>query len=486
MLELAVVAVAVTAGIAGTWSPCGFSLVDTIARGADGVRSRASALAAFAGGAAVGGVTTFAALGALGALAGGGGALALAAAAAVAGAAAIADAGGARVVPQVRRQVPEPWRRVLRLPVAAGLYGILLGLGFTTFVLTFASWALAAIVVAAADVRLGVTAGLAFGVARALPVVVLVPLAHTDAGSRATELMAERPGILRGCRAVAALSLATCAVALGAASASAATPFAADARNPTVAGLLVAWQRASDVVVVRPEGQVVLPGADPALGGSLFAWRRGETVQIAPVADFAAVTSLSLPGADALAVSDTWLVYRRRGRGREELVARRHDTGAERVVATVTAPAQLGRPALAGEVIVFHVARPRTSSILQVNLATSRRRVLRTSRLYELSNPSIVGGALLYVRRSNTHQLLLIGPRRPNVPNRVLHTAPATVRRDDGFQHGYSRRTRTPRAQPRGTLSFWTTALSEQHAYLTLVPVERRLGPPRIVRVTRR
>ena len=30
------------------------------------------------------------------------------------------------------------------LPLAAGLYGVLLGLGFTTFILTFAVWALAA------------------------------------------------------------------------------------------------------------------------------------------------------------------------------------------------------------------------------------------------------------------------------------------------------------------------------------------------------
>ena len=58
-----------------------------------------------------------------------------------------------RIVPQVRRQVPESWRRVLPVPLAAGLYGVLLGLGFTTFILTFAVWALAAVSVALGDPR---------------------------------------------------------------------------------------------------------------------------------------------------------------------------------------------------------------------------------------------------------------------------------------------------------------------------------------------
>ena len=41
------------------------------------------------------------------------------------------------------------------VPLAAGLYGVLLGLGFTTFILTFAVWALAGISVALGDPRLG-------------------------------------------------------------------------------------------------------------------------------------------------------------------------------------------------------------------------------------------------------------------------------------------------------------------------------------------
>ena len=41
-----------------------------------------------------------------------------------------------------------------------GLYGVLLGLGFTTFILTFAVWALAGISVALGDPQLGLLIGL--------------------------------------------------------------------------------------------------------------------------------------------------------------------------------------------------------------------------------------------------------------------------------------------------------------------------------------
>src|SRR5213078_1906882 len=113
-------------------------------------------------GAPLGAVVTFGSLALLGALLHGGrAALGVAAAVAVAGAA--LDASGTRIVPQIRRQVPEPWRRVLPLPLAAGLYGVLLGMGFTTYVLSFGVWALAGISVALGDPSAGLLIGAAFG-----------------------------------------------------------------------------------------------------------------------------------------------------------------------------------------------------------------------------------------------------------------------------------------------------------------------------------
>ena len=216
MLETVLILAAAAAGVTGAWSPCGFSMVETLApQGYAGrMRVTAAACATFAAGALIGGAATFGGLALLGEALGAGGPAALAVAAAVALAAAVGEARGARIVPQVRRQVPESWRRRLPVPLAAGLYGVLLGLGFTTFILTFAVWALAGVSVALGDPALGLAIGLAFGVGRLLPVVVLAPAAATGAGAAFHSAMAERPRILRSLRAVDAVALTACAVAL--------------------------------------------------------------------------------------------------------------------------------------------------------------------------------------------------------------------------------------------------------------------------------
>ncbi|MGH2986027.1 MAG: hypothetical protein ACRDLO_04985, partial [Solirubrobacterales bacterium] len=86
------------------------------------------------------------------------------------------------------------------MPVAAGLYGVLLGLGFTTFVLTFAVFALAGIVIAVGEPAVGIAVGLAFGAGRALPIALVAPFAGRPAGIGVTEAMAGRPAIYRGAR----------------------------------------------------------------------------------------------------------------------------------------------------------------------------------------------------------------------------------------------------------------------------------------------
>ena len=480
MLTAALVAAALAAGIAGTWSPCGLSAIDTIGRASSGRWSKAAALTTFSLGAVTGAIALFAALSGVGSL------LpidpsnaVLVGIATVAALAAVADASGLRVAPQVRRQVPEPWRRALPLPLAVGLYGALLGLGFTTFVLTFALWALAAVTLVLGDVAVGLAVGAGFGLGRALPVALAAPFAH-----RFGEVFAKRPALLRVARTAAAAGLAVASVALVSENAAAATRVAADARDPTVAGDLVAWETSSRIVLVRPEGQVFVLGRDPALGGSLFAWRSGNAVTIMRAADLGRVATLELAGVDALAISDTWLVYRRRtAEGSDELVAHQLATGDARVIASARPPAQLGRPALDGETVVFHHATARTSSIVEVDLAQSATRVLRRSAVEELTNPSIAGDALLYVRRTSRRQRLVLTTRAAGARERVLLRAAGTSFRDSGFQRGYSTHTRTPRAGRRAKASFWTTALSAGYAYVTLDPVGR--GRPTLIRVPR-
>jgi hypothetical protein len=216
VLATVLIVAAAAAGVTGAWSPCGFSMVETLApHGYAGrMRTTLAACATFAAGALAGGAATFGGLALAGEALGAGGSAALAAAALVALAAAIGEVKGARIVPQVRRQVPESWRRRLPVPLAAGLYGVLLGLGFTTFILTFAVWALAGACVAVGDPALGAAVGLAFGAGRLLPVVALAPAVGTPVGAAVHAAMAERPRILRSLRAVDAAALATCAVVL--------------------------------------------------------------------------------------------------------------------------------------------------------------------------------------------------------------------------------------------------------------------------------
>ena len=495
----ALVAAAVAAGITGAWSPCGFSMVETLAPHGYARRLRTSlvACATFTAGALAGGVITFGGLALLGRALGAGGPAAVAAAAAVALAAAAGEARGARIVPQVRRQVPESWRRVLPVPLAAGLYGVLLGLGFTTFILSFAVWALAAASVALGEPVLGAAIGLAFGAGRALPVIALAPAAGTARGAAAAAAMAERPAILRGLRAADAAALLACAVVLAAAPASAAVGVAGrgatdpstdgaaiaavgvavrGATDPSTDGAALAWQAPGGTGLLGRAGAppAGLPGSHPALGGGYAAWIEPGRIVVADAATLTAVAVVAAPGADALAVSAGRVAWRAAG----TLYARPIADPA--TVATVAPQGRrrLGRPALDGDRLLFDSGQRR---IEQVDLATGARRVLREDRGAQLSNPAAAGGALLYVRATPRRQQLrlgaLAGPRR----DRTIYATVPTGRFDRGYEPGRrDRRHRRPKLPPRSrpgvAVTLWTTALSPGAAYVTRL--RQRAGAP--------
>ena len=154
---------ALVAGVTGAWSPCGFSMVETLgaraatrgrardARGVRDVRARRARRrrASRSAGSRCSGTRS---------------------------AAPAARARGARARrSRWRRRSPSCAARgssrrsaarcpsaggdVLPLPLACGLYGVLLGLGFTTFILAFAVWALAGVSVALGDPRSGRSSG---------------------------------------------------------------------------------------------------------------------------------------------------------------------------------------------------------------------------------------------------------------------------------------------------------------------------------------
>jgi hypothetical protein len=431
---------------------------------------------AFIPGALAGGALTFGALALVGALVGGG-KLALAIGAALAGAAALAEAAGVRIAPQIRRQVPEHWRRVLPLPVAATAYGVLLGLGFTTFVLTFAVPALAGVSLAVGDPLTGLLLGLAFGAGRALPVVVIAPLADRSFGLGALDLMAGRPGILRGFRAADALALGAVALALGTASAEAATRASiSPGTDPSAAGTDLAWHVPGAPTGVLRRGGVDVPtdGVKPAIGGSLIATAAGTEIRVNARASGVRLATFQAPGANQLAVSDPWLVYRAPSAGGEALVAIPLTGGEPRIVAEAGAATELGRPSLDGDRVVFHLASARRNRIVQVNLTTGQRTVLRSHTRIGLTNPSLLGDQLLYVETTQWAQrLVLAGTSRKGRGRGLVRIAPA-IRADKGYNtaHGPHRHVRQPRRPkpegPRGsTTTLWTTALAPDAAYVT-------------------
>lgn len=465
-LELSLIAAALLIGFTGTWSPCGFSMIETIGpTGHSGGRpTTLAACATFFVGCLAGGAATFAALAAIGGLVhGAGGRAAYIAAAAIALAAAVAEARGTRIAPQVRRQLPEHWRWLMPMPVAAGLYGVLLGLGFTTFVLTFGVWALMGIAFAVGEPMIGLAIGLAFGIGRGVPIILLAPVADRPVGARCTEAMAVRPRLYRGARLGDAAALLVAAAVLFAAE-----PAVADASShvshgyadPATQAKKLALQRVSggaddrgafmrDPLGANPEST---PGNEPAIGGGRYAALHGGEIVIRNLGNLEEnPADRRISGQariDAIAVSKDWVAYRMREGTTDRLVVRRiraSSFGPARVIDRLGSQGQLGQPDLHNNLLVYARATQAANQILRHRLDKNNRGVLVSSRTYALSNPSVLNRTLVYVRTTRErHQLL-----RRAIGNR-------------GW--GVSLFARRP---GRGTL--WSTALGPNHAFVTVL-----------------
>jgi hypothetical protein len=435
------------------------------ARELGGRRALVAAAAAFSAGLALGAVLVFGALGALGAAIEPGRVF-LIAAAVLAAAAVISDLAGLRVRPQVHLQVPEPWRRSMPLPRALFLYGVLLGTGVSTFVPAAAGWALLPLSVGLASVPAAIAVGLSFAAGRVLPVLLLIARGG-DEGA-----LAERPQGLRALRVLAAGSLA---IALVAGDARAATAVASPGGDPSAAGSDVVWQQPGvGGFLLRAGVKTQLPGTDPALGGARVAWRSGDVVTVADGATLTPSLEQTLPGVEKLAVSDRWLAYRvRLADGSEQIRAfSLADPTATTIVSRARRAGQLGRPSIAKDVVVYHLASATESRLLSFDLATGRRRLLRSSRRVLLLNPARIGGRLLYVRESRCAQQLRFGPLNGNGGGRVLYELPPLAGQDLGHEHGHTNQgEHLPCAhRPKTTARMlWTTAITGATAYVTVL-----------------
>jgi hypothetical protein len=474
-LLIALAAAALMIGATGTWSPCGFSMIETIGPTGHtgGMATTLAASATFAPFAVVGAVITFAAASLAGAaLPGAAGPAAYAVAAILALAAAVAEARGWPIVPQIRRQLPVGWRRSVPMPLAAAGYGVLLGLGFTTFVLSYGVWALIGICVALGDPDAGLITGVAFGLGRALPIVALAPLAGRSPGQRACESMAMRPGLLRGARAGDAAALVAVAAALlaaaGAAGAvereGAARVVIRNGSDPSAVGSALAYEaRPGRAMLLERGARKQLPGTDPAVGGPWVAVVRQGRVEVLDRATLEVTGSVAARRADALAISRDWLAIRLGKRRGDRIVAaplsEAGEPGRPIPVARVRRPGQLSRPAVSGRSLILARSRRGKSSLQRARLAAggTRTRTLVSSRRAAYTGPSIAGAKIAYVATTKRHQAVRIkGSGRGR--GRIVS------RRGDGPP------------------TLWTTALAGPRVYVTVVA---RSGRGRLIAVRR-
>jgi hypothetical protein len=474
-LELTIFAAAILIGVTGAWSPCGFSMVETLGPTghSGGRRTTFAACAAFALGAPLGGAATFGAVAGIGEIVhGADDRLAYLLAASIALAAAIGEAKGVPIVPQIRRQLPERWRWLMPMPVAGFLYGILLGLGFTTFVLSLGVWALAGISFALGELEAGLLAGIGFGIGRLLPVVAVAPIIDRPLGIRIAAAMSERPGIYYGFRLGDSVALVALAAILavsvpadpaGGQGQPKLAPLAITYRAATVmdgvsdpvasrGGLVV--QRADQVGLIRRGRRFRrLPGTDPAIGGPWVAVLRPGSVRILRRNDLRRVAAIKTPGVREVAVSPYWLAWLEAERGggnaiRARIIKNPRVPGPIVTVASAGPGAYLSRPSLSGERLVFLRANRRLSAIKLFDLARGRGQTLISSPSSSFAAPTLAGQRLLFVRTTRRRQELRL---------KTLGTRSSQVL--------FARRRRAA--------TFWSTALTPRRAYLTVLRFDR-------------
>jgi hypothetical protein len=223
------------------------------------------------------------------------------------------------------------------------------------------------------------------------------------------------------------------------------------AADPAAAGDALAFERPDGSAFIRRGGEVgTLPGHDPASGdGRVAVILNGEIVVLSAV-DLGVIGRVGAPDADAVAISRRWVAWRARVNGRDLIRARNladpARPGPEHSLGRPGGAAQLGRPSLDGNRLVYARATRHENRIVKRLLGVKRGKRAQTtlmrSVLDGLSNPSIHGGALLYVRHTERADRLKLAGVGSRSPGRTL-----------------SRR--------RGTL--WSTALARKRAYVTQI-----------------
>jgi hypothetical protein len=250
---------------------------------------------------------------------------------------------------------------------------------------------------------------------------------------------------------------------------------ASNASDPSVDGALLAWHEAgAPGVLVRDGVTSRVAGVHPALGGARLAVVREGVIDVQATSGAPFAVSVPAPGADSVAVSAAWVAWRAREAAGDVIYAAALAGGGARAVMS---GGELGRPALDGNLLAFHVTSRSGARVVLADLAAGTTATIRRERRAQLLNPSLLGGQLVYVRARYTRQELRLGALTAGAPRRdqrLWSTVP-TGRRDAGYEpgirhhrHGHPHRLwRRPGKGVAATV--WTTALAADAAYVTLL-----------------
>lgn len=422
-------------------------MVETLTpAGCGGRHRRLLAAVLFAIGALVSAALLGAALGLLGGL------VPLVPALIVVGGLALAGAAGEaglipRVLPTIRRQVPESWRRRWPLPAWSLAYGAGLGVGCLTHQVTTTYWIAAAGALAIGDPLWSAAAFAAFGLGRA--VVAIVPALRSQP-ALAVEGLARRRRLVGPANAIVLVLVALLLFA-GAATAQRGAPAPTGAFDPSLSGSVLAHAvregNGDELVRIRNRrGRVLASVPDarsPSVDGRRVAVETSSGIDVIEWSTGRRLARITGPvGKPAL----DWprLAYVRTGASRRSLVLRDLLSRARRTITSVRAGDDLGRPALDGARVAWHHATGR-SNLLFVRPIARRGRVsvVASSRTVVHVNPSLDGPRLLWVEsRASTSIIWTRRLDRPRSRTRRLGTI-------------------------RGRRIFWTTALAGRRAVVT-------------------
>jgi len=219
VLLTAAIVTAVAAALRGTWSPCGLSMLTSlnpVAERARGHRFWVTAgwyvTGAAGGGALLGGGCALLACGVRALAPGQSAVWAVVLACAAVGVVSDSGIAGRRLLPEHPRQVDERWLDTYRRWLYAGGYGVQIGTGFATYVMTAAVYLTAVLAVLTGSPARAFAVCLVFGAVRGAVIAVAAPARSPE---RLRTLLARVDALDRGSLQAAALVQAAVGAAAG-------------------------------------------------------------------------------------------------------------------------------------------------------------------------------------------------------------------------------------------------------------------------------